>query len=72
MAEEGMDIGWVWWMRHIGYDRGKEHCGGVMVKQCNSTFSSTQPALVYSQITQKCVDICLFNLLTTAIIKKYI
>lgn len=68
IAEEGMDLVCVLWMRHIGYDRGKEHGVGVTMKQCNSTFACAQPALFYSQITQKCIDIRFSSLLTAAII----
>lgn len=69
MAEEGMDLGWGLWMRHIGYDRGKEHGVGSTMKQCNSAFACAEPALFYLQITQKkCVDTSFSSLLTAAII----
>lgn len=68
MAEEGMDLVWVLWMRHIAYDREKEHGVGLTMKQCNSTFACAQPALFYSQITQNHIDIHFSSLLTAAII----
>lgn len=50
----------LWWR--------KEHSVGVLVKQCSGTFPCGQPALFYCQITQKCIDIPSFGLLTAAII----
>lgn len=51
MAEEGMNLVWVLWMRYIRYDRGKEQGVGVMMQQCNSTFACAQPAALLADHT---------------------